>query len=173
VNARAEAEFEAYVAGRMPALLRFAHLLIGDEPRARELVDAALALEYRRRRFDPAEADERARGWIVRAYLRGGEQPSPVDTDPDADPMWVALAQLSPRQRAVLVLRYGEAYGNEEIASATGLSPSAVSQLADATLSGLAGTPPAVHSSPSGRPGSEASADPAGQSRWARPRSGR
>lgn len=106
--------------GRSPALLRTARLITGDAALAQDLVQAALAKAWPRwSRIDAPEAYVRT--VMVRTYLTWrrrrwhGETPTAALPEAGAD-MWDAvdtattvrdaLAALSPRQRAVVVLRY-------------------------------------------------------------------
>ncbi|MGD6754097.1 sigma factor-like helix-turn-helix DNA-binding protein [Streptomyces sp. BH105] len=117
-DARRAREFEAFVAGAAGRLLRAATLLTGEpadaNPRARKLLTAALGRTYaswdRLRGEDPYDcartelAVRFARGAWRRHRARGG-----------------ALAQLSPQERLVLVLRLFEGVGEEQTASLLGL----------------------------------------------------
>jgi len=51
--------------------------------------------------------------------------------------VWRALAQLAPRQRAVVVLRYYEQLSEAEIADALGVRPGTVKSQASAALAHL------------------------------------
>lgn len=56
-------DFADFVSTRMPAMLRYAHLLAGDRGRAEDLVQAALAATYRHwRRIEPGGAEAYVRG---------------------------------------------------------------------------------------------------------------
>jgi RNA polymerase sigma-70 factor (sigma-E family) len=130
--------FEEFTAARLPALLRYAMLLSGDREQARDLVQEVLAralvkwgrigaLEEpyayvrrmvtneflswrRRRRFRTVPLEE--------AALSGRE---PVVPDhPDSDDLRDLLDRLPAQQRAVLVLRYYEDLGYDEIAAVLG-----------------------------------------------------
>ena len=132
---RAPSTFEAYVAARGAALLRFASLLTGDPHRAEDLVQDALAKAYLRwdriRRADQPDVYVRrvlvngSRAWwrrrsnhevpVERAAERAG--PGDVSTETaDRDLVRRMIAKLPVRQRAVLVLRYFEDLDDATIA---------------------------------------------------------
>jgi RNA polymerase sigma-70 factor (sigma-E family) len=127
--------FEEYVAARGAALVRFATLLTGDDHRAQDLAQEALAKAYlswrRIRRTD--RPDVYVRRLLVNAdrswWRRRSSREVPVDRtgDPAAagdighdagerDAMWRLILRLSERQRAVIVLRYYEDLDDSTIA---------------------------------------------------------
>lgn len=141
-------DFSEYVAARGPALERFAYVLTGDAHRAQDLVQTALLRAYRRWRW-VARADHPdayVRRIVTTSYVdwrrRRSNHEEPVDALPDrpagdgpADPadrvadrdeLQRALATLSPRQRAVLVLRHYEGWDDASIAAALGCGEPAV-----------------------------------------------
>ena len=151
-------EFADLAAERMPALLRYAHLLTGDRARAEDLVQSAFAAAYRhRRRIDPATAEAYVRKAVLNAYLSWWKRrlrERPTDRPPDRpaaddtaarvderDAMWTALATLPPRQRAVLVLRYYEDLTEAEIARVLDVSPGTVKSQAAKALEKLRASP--------------------------------
>ncbi len=116
-----EDAFSAFVAARGPSLLRTAYLLTGNTSDAEDLLQGVLAKTYARwsrvGRPDAVEAYVRvalartaANSWRRRGreFLVGEapEQAAPTAASRSEDEMWGKLAQLPPRQRAVLVLRY-------------------------------------------------------------------
>ena len=148
-------EFADFVTARMPAVLRWAHLLTGDRGRAEDLTQHAFAATYRHwRRISPAGAEAYVRRAVLNAHLsawrRGwlrnerptGELPERAGPEPMAgvderDAMWAALAGLPPRQRAVLVLRYYEDLSESEIARVLDISVGTVKSQASKALATL------------------------------------
>ena len=149
-----EAQFAVFVSARMPAVLRWAHLLTGDRGRAEDLVQHAFAATYRHwRRIEPDGAEAYVRRAVLNAHLswwrRGWRAEQPVDVLPERpgpdltgavderDAMWAALAGLPPRQRAVLVLRYYEDLPEAEIARVLDIAPGTVKSQAAKGLARL------------------------------------
>ena len=130
-----EAGFTAWAEGAQRRLLRSAYLLTGDLHRAQDLVQEALvkvALRWPRlREGNPAAY---ARTIIVRDNIswwrRHREVPGPgrADlSDVSSDPVTAlvvqrSLARLTPRQRAVLVLRHFDDLSERETAEALGIA---------------------------------------------------
>jgi RNA polymerase sigma-70 factor (sigma-E family) len=131
----AKDDFTAFVTAQLPGLLRFGHLLTGDPAAAEDLVQSALAKTHLRwsQLREPAAATAYVRTAIarqqsnVRTRLLARERvvaevpdrlssAAAYDEVDERDAMWSALAQLGPRQRAVLVLRYYERLSEREIA---------------------------------------------------------
>jgi RNA polymerase sigma-70 factor (sigma-E family) len=138
--------FEEYVASRGPALVRLARLLTADHHRAEDLVQEVLARAYVHwRRIQRTERpDMYVRRMLVNAnvswWRRGRREVSVAWVDEssadlgtgagrlgtgaadlgagaaDRDEMWRLVADLPPRQRAVLVLRYYEDLDDASIA---------------------------------------------------------
>ncbi|MGY1697893.1 MULTISPECIES: SigE family RNA polymerase sigma factor [unclassified Geodermatophilus] len=137
-------EFTAFVVAHEAALLRTAYLLTGDRGHAEDLVQTALARAYRHwgrvRQADVPIAYVRRLllnchlSW--RRRLWHGEQV--VEALPDraaadwqdayalGDELRRALGELSPRARAVLVLRFYEDLTETETAALLGCSTSTV-----------------------------------------------
>jgi RNA polymerase sigma-70 factor (ECF subfamily) len=150
-----EREFSEFVSARMPAVRGWAYLLTGDHARAEDLVQHAFAATYRHwRRISPESAEAYVRRAVLNAHLswwrRGwsrheqlfGEVPDRAGADPmvsleERDEMWAALAELPPRQRAVLVLRYYEDLPEAEIARVLDISPGTVKSQAARALARL------------------------------------
>jgi len=119
-----EASFEEFVRVRTGALARTAYLLTGDRQHAEDLVQTALArVAVRWTRLDDAESYVRrvlytqaVSWWRVRRRRRPEvlvQTPPDRAGDPRGDPelrivVAQALARLTPKQRAVLVLRFYE-----------------------------------------------------------------
>jgi len=131
--------FDAFVAARGQALQRTAYLLTGDWALAEDLLQTALARAYPRWsaivRDDP---EPYVRTAIVRTWSSWwrrkwrGEHPTgelPEQASPDdyenADrraALTTALGRLTPRQRAVVVLRFHEDMTEPQVAAALGIS---------------------------------------------------
>jgi RNA polymerase sigma-70 factor (sigma-E family) len=121
-------DFTAFVAARSSPLLRLASLLTGgDRPAAEDLLQDAFAETFIRwgRIRDPARREAYVRRILVRSATRrwrsrhriaevGLDEVSdrPVGSQADqvveSEAVWLCLARLTPRQRAVVVLRYYE-----------------------------------------------------------------
>ena len=128
--------FREFVVARSPGLLRTAYLLTHDEGLAEDLLQTALTkawfawgrlnddpLRYVRRILVTTAVSWRRRRWV-------GEQPVArlpetagrlVDSSTGQD-LWAAIGRLSPRQRAVVVLRYYEDLSEAETAELLGCS---------------------------------------------------
>ena len=138
-------EFDAFVRERWPSLLRSAGLLTGDRGAAEDLLQESLARAAQHwSRVDLARADAYVRRILytrsIDAWRWRRRQPDPVEvTDRDVAPggdasvgaddrltLRAALARLTPRQRAVLVLRFYEDRTEVETAALLGCSESTV-----------------------------------------------
>ena len=139
-----EDEYASFVRARSSALLRSAYLLTGDQHLAEDLVQEALARTHRswHRLHESGNAEAYARRimyhmqvsvWRRRkvAEVLPGDVPEPArrpvridDTDAITRRLTVerALRSLSPRQRAVVVLRYFEDRSEVEAADLLGVS---------------------------------------------------
>ena len=132
-----ESDFDAFVEGRSPALLRSAYLLVQDEGLAEDLLQTALIKAwFAWGRIQDPEAYVRrimvttSASWWRRRWHR--ETPTEVHGEPpagsgdhepaDAQDLWVAIGHLPRRQRAVVVLRYLEDRSEVETASLMGCS---------------------------------------------------
>ena len=119
---RDETAFREFVEANGPTLLHAARLLTGDPQRAEDLVQAALTklylrwgrahepLAYTRRVLVSTHIDSsRRRWWGERSTDQLPEQPADdpalVASD-DRDELRRLLGELSPQERAVVVLRY-------------------------------------------------------------------
>lgn len=140
---RAQKDFEQFVVGALPGLLRFGVVLTGDRHRADDLVQTALVKTMRRWSvIDRGQPTAYVRRVMVTTHLswwrrarRETAMPSGLDVvDParperaydDQDLLAGALAALPPRQRAVIVLRYYAGYSEAEIAATLGCSAGTV-----------------------------------------------
>jgi RNA polymerase sigma-70 factor (sigma-E family) len=153
---RAEREaFEALVDARSTRLLRTAYLLTGDWGLAEDLLQTALAKTWVHwhevRDKDAAEAYVRQTmsrtfaTWWRRRWR--GETPSdvlpePTGTDPwnDVDAKHLlrrALAELPPRQRAIVVLRFYEDLTEPQVAAVLGCSVGTVKSTVSRALGRL------------------------------------
>lgn len=140
-------EVEAWVAGRAPALLRYAYLLTGDPHAAQDLVQDALATVVGRweqvaATDDPDRyvrrmiANGRVSAWrrfgrrvvVVPAVEEDAGRPGrdPADDVVRRDAVWQVCRALPPRQRAAVVLRYYEDLPDDEIARVLGCSAATV-----------------------------------------------
>ncbi|MGY1750517.1 sigma factor-like helix-turn-helix DNA-binding protein [Modestobacter sp. SYSU DS0511] len=147
------------LAGAGALLLPTAYLLTGDDRSARELVVEALTgvlgrgtgTDDRtlRRALVAAHAAWHRRARVAEAVssvpaldgLRASGLPGTAAAGAPAAPpgeVAAALARLPARERAVLVLRYGDGLTDDEVADAVGLEPGAVSGEMDRGLARLA-----------------------------------
>ena len=122
VRARDKPEdFESWVAARGPALTRFAYLVCGDASESQDLVQAALEKAWPRwrsiiERGDPevylrrAIANGAVSRWRKLRRLSVVAEPLVEATlePPDSDVAWQLCAELPPKQRAAVVLRFYE-----------------------------------------------------------------
>jgi RNA polymerase sigma-70 factor (sigma-E family) len=152
-------EFADFVSGRYSSLCRTAYLLTSNREAAEDAVQSALVKAFvhwsRVRRADHPEAyvrrivinevqSLRRRRWAREIVVDDtGRLPSAtVQAGPegavlDRREMAVALASLTLRQRAVLVLRYYDGLSETEIAETLGIRPGSVKGHARAGLAKL------------------------------------
>jgi RNA polymerase sigma-70 factor (sigma-E family) len=145
VRAEHDEAFSAFVAARSRHLLQAAHLLTGDRHRAEDLVQTALARAYLRwDRIVDEDPEGYVRRTMVNAHIdwwrRKPWREEAVDVLPDRavdgpdvdtrSALLAALATLSRRQRAVMVLRYYEDMSEADIARTLGCSPGTVKSAA-------------------------------------------
>ncbi len=146
-----DGEFTEFVHASWASLHRTAYLLLGDRSEAEDLVQTTLAKTYaswsKIREVESAPAYARtvlvntAASWFRKKSWRN-ERPTETlpdsghETDPTDRPAMIdALAQLPPRQRAVIVLRYYEDLSVGQTAQALGCSDGTVkSQTSDALI---------------------------------------
>lgn len=152
-------DYVAFVRARQGSLLRAAVLICGDSHVAEDLLQDALvklASRWEKVRDEAPEAYVRRilyRDAVSRWRRWGREQPrdlsspeapalpgggsDPADTWVEGAEVRQALAQLPPRQRAVLVLRYYEDLSEVRIAEVLGISPGTVKSQASRALATL------------------------------------
>jgi RNA polymerase sigma-70 factor (sigma-E family) len=152
-----EDEFAEFVAGALPGLLRFGHVLTGSPQEAEDLVQTALGRSlraWRLRRIDDPRAFVRkvmvnsyaswyrrhgGREWVTADPGGDGHAEDHAQQLGDRDVVWRALRLLPARQRAVIVLRYYEDLSEAEIAAVMGTSTGTVKSQAARALKRLAG----------------------------------
>ncbi|GAB4048588.1 hypothetical protein GCM10028775_13460 [Catellatospora paridis] len=145
--------FEEFVLARGGALSRTAFLLTGDHHTAQDLVQSALAKAAQRWRqiTENGQPEAYVRRIIVNERISWWRRrpPNPVEWIPEQpgpdEPHQIverlalgqALATLTPRQRAVLVLRYYEDLSEAETAAAMGCSVGTVKSQTSVALNNL------------------------------------
>jgi RNA polymerase sigma-70 factor (sigma-E family) len=138
---RVREDFEAYVRGQGAALYRAAYLLVGDRGLAEDLVQTVLASAWRR--WDQVSRAEHLNDYLAKALAnqavslrrRRGRRPEVLrasvpdtagldtaDTAGATGAVMAALAQLPPRQRAVIVLRYYHDLSERDVAATLGVT---------------------------------------------------
>ena len=146
-----EEQFVAFVTARRPAWLRLAWLLTGDAHVGEDLVQ--VALERTARHWSRVSRDGEPEAYVRRAIytahvsawrrttsrvaevLGGSREPAPT---PGGDPdtrltLQAALARLTAKQRAVLVLRFYDDLTEPQVAAVLGIGVGTVkSQVRDA-----------------------------------------
>ena len=148
-------QFAEFVSERSPHLLRAAWLLTGDWHLAQDLVQVSLEKSWPRWGRDVEHPEAYVRRVMLTTYVSWrrrrwtGEVPTadlPEQVAQNALPdlrmaLLAALGTLSPRQRAVLVLRYFEDLSVDEAADALGCSVGTVKAHASRGLQQLRQTP--------------------------------
>ncbi|GHJ45462.1 DNA-directed RNA polymerase sigma-70 factor [Catellatospora sp. TT07R-123] len=146
-----EAEFCEYFEARVLPLRRFAYALCGDWHLAEDLVQHTFTQLYRHwRRLDGATLEAYTRRVLVNAFLNSRrarrheqvvadvpDRATPA-TDPGGDVL-ALLAQLPPRQRVLIALRYLDDLSVGDTATAAGISEGAVKSQTSRGLSALRG----------------------------------
>lgn len=132
-------DFTEFARKSMPGLLRYGYALTGNPHDAADLVQTVLEKiasrwsALLRKDPDPLAYARRAManahiGWWRRRRRENlvadlPEAPAAVGVDRlEHEPLWRALRDLPPRQRAVVVLRFYENLSEEEIARTLGVS---------------------------------------------------
>jgi RNA polymerase sigma-70 factor (sigma-E family) len=144
-----EAEFTAWAAGHQRQLLRSAYLLTGDRHRAQDLVQEALVkVAMRWPRLRDGNPLAYARTIVVRDNISWWRRRRDVIAEPGdsagvaQDPEAVlvvqrALARLTERQRAVVVLRHFDDLSEADTAALLGVSVGTVKSTNAAALARL------------------------------------
>jgi RNA polymerase sigma-70 factor, ECF subfamily len=132
------ADLESELVASYPGLVRRLALVLRDGGEAEDVAQAAFARALERRRLF---AGGDARAWLYTIGLRlafnelrrrrptvslqEADQPTwAMSSDPD---LWLALAELEPRQRAALLLSVLDGYTHQEIGRMLGVRPGTVS----------------------------------------------
>jgi RNA polymerase sigma-70 factor (sigma-E family) len=161
-----DAAYAVFVRGRSHALLRSAFLLTGDQHLAEDLVQEALARTHRAwsRLECPGNAEAYARKVMYHAQVslwrrpkvaeilpgddlerEGGSTDDPAEAAVHRVALRRALLALSPKQRAVIVLRYFEDHTEVEAARMLGVSVSTVKTQCARALERLRALVPDLH----------------------------
>lgn len=134
-------EFDDFVIAQYRSLLRTAYLLVRDRDLAEDLLQTALTktwFAWGRINADPVPYVRRVmvttsvswwrRRWKAEVPTEDLPEPrtSTTGSSPDAHDLWVAIGNLSARQRAVIVLRYYEDLSEAETARVLDCSAGAV-----------------------------------------------
>ncbi|USQ77264.1 SigE family RNA polymerase sigma factor [Ornithinimicrobium cryptoxanthini] len=155
-----EADFAAFVAAQSAQLVHFARVLCGDLHQAQDLVQGALEKVYRvwrKREIEhPFAYSRRA---VLNQYLSGGrnrwretpvadpsdhhQQPGPDHATEvvTRDALLAALAGLTPRERAVIVLRYQQDLTEAATAEQLGIRVGTVKSTASRAMAKLRTSP--------------------------------
>jgi RNA polymerase sigma-70 factor (sigma-E family) len=143
--------YDEYVATRWTALYRTAYLLTGSHADAEDLAQTALVKTYLSwsKVTGAASPDAYVRRILTNAFLSGRRplrvaREQLVDRTPEVQAvepsgedrlaLWPHVAALSPRQRAVVVLRYYEDLSEQQIAEILGCSTGTVKSTASDAL---------------------------------------
>ncbi|GAB1821594.1 SigE family RNA polymerase sigma factor [Herbidospora sp. RD11066] len=134
--------FREFLRARQMALMRTSYLLCGDAHQAEEMLQSVLVRVAGNWRRIAAEGNPEAyvRRSLVNEHISWWRRqrraltfapPSRAGRDPGDESvrrivLWQALARLTPRQRAVLVLRFYEDRSIQETAGLLGCSPGTV-----------------------------------------------
>jgi len=155
--AGAPGSLDDLVRAHLPGLLRYATVLVGEEHTAADLVQEVLLRAHVRwhrialmerpdlylRRMVTNEHLSWRRRWHVRTIRPAADEVLAAHAGSagdhahglaEEDAMWRRLADLPPRQRTVLVLRYYEGLADAEIASVLGTSAATVRSHASRAL---------------------------------------
>lgn len=149
-------DFTEFVEASLPGLLRYGHALTGNPHDAADLVQTVLEkigsrwTQVLRKTGDPhayirrSMANAHVSKWRrQRRESLVADLPEPVTVTPpdpfEHEPLWQALRELPPRQRAVIVLRYYDGLSEAEIADSLGVSRGTVKSQASKAINSLRG----------------------------------
>ena len=145
--ARDDEAFAEFVATRSVALLRTAYLLTGDQERADELVRESLIQAYPTWRGirEPRAAESKVRTAMARRLISRWRRPTWAGDRAATDQshglqtgrLWPIVQTLSPRERAVIVLRYHEDLTVQETATVLSCSTRSAERLNVSALRAL------------------------------------
>lgn len=143
----ADDRFAALYRERYAPMVRLAHLITGSNAVAPDLVqDAFIKISNRLDTVEHPSAYLRTvvvnecRSWIRRRSTEQKHASRLVEVTtlpPDVDEMWTALAAVSERQRAALVLRFYEDLSLAEVAQTLGCRPGTAKSLVHRGLASL------------------------------------
>lgn len=147
------ADFGEFVQASLPSLLRYGHALTGNPHDAADLVQGVLEKigtrwpRIRHKTGDPLAYVRRSMANAHISRWRRTRRENLVADVPDAvvaegdpfehEPLWQALQDLPPRQRAVIVLRYYEGLSEVEIAQTLGVTTGTVKSQASKAIASL------------------------------------
>lgn len=148
------ADFGEFVQASLPGLLRYGHALTGNPHDAADLVQSVLEKigarwsRVRNKTGDPLAYVRRSMANAHISRWRRTRRENLVADLPDAavvadedpfehEPLWQALRDLPPRQRAVIVLRYYEGLSEVEIARTLGVSQGTVKSQASKAIASM------------------------------------
>jgi RNA polymerase sigma-70 factor (sigma-E family) len=148
-------EFQSFLVGRWPRLMRTAFLLTGEQHAAEDLVQTTLEQVYAAWRRvasrDDPDAHARRHRRRLKEFLAPRTDSDLVPEVPDSGDriaqaddrgaLLTALSQLPPRQREAVVLRYWEDLSESQAAEAMGCSVGSVKSNAAKGLAKLRAIP--------------------------------
>ncbi|MFI7410338.1 SigE family RNA polymerase sigma factor [Streptomyces sp. NPDC049627] len=156
MQAEQEDRFQEFVRARWSHLVRTAYLLTGDAHHAEDLTQTALAKAYRswrrvaradnpeayvRRMLVSCNSDRFRKRRVAEALTAAPPETAGRDAGyagvDERGPLLGALAQLPPKQRAVVVMRYWEDLSEAEVAEVLGCSVGTVKSQASKGLAKL------------------------------------
>jgi RNA polymerase sigma-70 factor (sigma-E family) len=147
-------DFGEFVRASLPGLLRYGHALTGNPHDAADLVQTVLEkigsrwTHVQRKTGDPLAYIRRSMANAHISRWRRTRKENLVADIPESapvaapdpfehEPLWQALRDLPPRQRAVIVLRYYEGLSEAEIAESLGVSQGTVKSQASKAIASL------------------------------------